>query len=217
MRTPSSPIAVVSGLALLATLVLAGAPALADGTAKVTLRDAKAVAINGKVTAKKEAQVKTCDSAAGACTLTLAPGKWTITAKTAGGATGGPKTVTVEEGKTAGVALTVTAPAGADSTETRSDTSQVGGTSTVKNLGAGSTRRVNGTCKDEQGVLVNGTVTVLKDAAVLGESKTAAGKYVVYDIAPGSYKLVFKTNGGKSRTLTVTVPSTGEAVQNFQF
>jgi hypothetical protein len=204
-------------------LLLAGAPALADGKAKVTLRDGKGVVINGKVTAKKDALVKECDSAAGTCTLIgLAPGKWVITAKSAGGATGGPKTVTVEEGKTASAALTLTAPAqtvtiDSSGTSREGTTGQVAGTSTVKNLAAGTTRRLTGTCKDEQGVLVNGTVTVMKDAAVLGESKTAAGKYSVYDVAPGSYKLVFKTSGGKTKTRTVTVPATGEAVANFQF
>ncbi len=221
METARRIIIVVACLGASCALLLAAAPASADGKAKVMLKDGKGVAINGKVTAKKGTTVKSCDSAAGACTLSgLAPGKWMVTAKSAGGATGGPKTVTVEEGKTASATLTLVPPATATSGTSGARggrTGTVAGVTTAKNLGAGTVRRVTGTCKDDHGVLVNGTVTVFKGSATLGESKTAAGKYKLYDIAPGSYKLVFKTSGGKVKTITVTVPTSGEAVGNFQF
>jgi hypothetical protein len=217
-------VTVVSCLALLVALVFAGSPARAAGSAKVTLRNDKGVFIDGKVTATKGTVVKQCDSAAGTCTLTgLAPGSWTVTAKTAGGSTGGPKTIPVEDGKTANVNLTLvapatsTAPAPSGSETTRSGGGQVAGTSTVKNLGAGTARKVKGTCKNDLGVLVDGTVTVHQGTTVVGESKTAGGGYSIYDIVPGSYKFVFKTSGGQSKTRNVTIPSSGEIIINFQF
>jgi len=214
----------LSGLAVFATVTAWGFAAEAQGAIKVSLRDGKGVAINGKVIAKLGSTVKECNSAAGTCTLKgLAAGKWTVTAKSGGGATGGPQTVTVQDGKTASITLTlkdpvtVTATVTAGSDSERTGATQLAGVKQTKDLGSGKVLRVAGTCRDEKGVLINGTVTVYQGSTVIGESKTAAGKYSIYDLAPGSYKLVFRTGGGKTKTVSVTVKDGQQASANFQF
>jgi hypothetical protein len=80
------------------------------GKLKILLKDDKGVVINGKVTAKRGSTVKTCNSAAGTCTLSsLAEGSWTVSAKTASGtATGGPKSATVKSGQVVTVTIVLT-------------------------------------------------------------------------------------------------------------
>lgn len=97
-------IAIAVGVAFL----LATSTAFAGtGKIKFILKDEKGVTINGKVTAKRGTVVKSCNSAAGTCTVSaLDAGTWTVSAKTANGAaTGGPKTVTAKSGQTITVTI----------------------------------------------------------------------------------------------------------------
>lgn len=184
------------------------------GKIKVNLQDEIGIIINGNVTAKKSTMVKKCDSAAGSCTLTgLTAGIWMVTAKTGSGSTSLPKNVTVNAGKTTDVNLTLVSP---PTLNLNSDT-KVLGVSIFKNLSNGNVRRVTGTCKDKNGILVNGTVIVYQGGTIIGQSKTVIGSYSIYDIAKGDYKFIFTTNGGKSKTHNVSIPSTGEITANFHF
>ena len=85
----------VLGLALI--LGTGAAVAANTGKLKVMLINHKGVTINGTVTAKKGSKVKRCTTKAGTCTLTkMAPGTWTVVAKTASGKKGGPRTKIVK-------------------------------------------------------------------------------------------------------------------------
>lgn len=93
-----------------AAFLLASTAAFAGtGKLKIILKNEQGAVINAKVTVKKGTTVKTCTTSAGTCTIpNLAAGSWTVSAKTSSGsASGGPKTVTVESGKTGTVTLKV--------------------------------------------------------------------------------------------------------------
>lgn len=85
-----------------ATVALAGT----TGNLKVKLVDKNGVTVNGTVVAKMGSTVKSCTTAAGVCTLSsIATGSWSVTARTAANAVGGPISKTVVSGQT--VTLTV--------------------------------------------------------------------------------------------------------------
>jgi hypothetical protein len=105
METMKTKLVAVIGI--LAFLACASAAlAVTTGNLKVKLVDNSGVTVNGTVVAKMGSTVKSCNTAAGTCTLSsLTTGAWTVTAMTAGGAKGGPVSKTVASGTT--VTLTV--------------------------------------------------------------------------------------------------------------
>jgi hypothetical protein len=87
----------------LIALIAFSATALAGttGNLKIKLVDKNGATINGTVVAKLGSTVKSCNTAAGTCTLSsLAVGTWTVTARTPAGTTGGPVTKVVTASNT---------------------------------------------------------------------------------------------------------------------
>ena len=82
-------------------------------------------------------------------------------------------------------------------------------------IGAGSTVVLKGVARDKWGVLINGTCVVRLGSQILGHSTSAAGKFKVYDLPPGTYKCTFTTSGGMTMTRNLSLPFQGEA--EFQF
>lgn len=77
-------------------------------------------------------------------------------------------------------------------------------------IGAGTTKRITGTLVEHgTGTLINARVVVRQGSAILGHADSAGGVFNVYDLAPGTYKLVATTFGGKTGVKNVIVPTSG--------
>jgi hypothetical protein len=216
-----------AAVAVGALLLSAGPAAAAGGKLEVSLKDGKGVTINGKVTARKGEAVESCTTSAGSCTLIgLAAGVWKVSAKTAGDAKSDSKSVTVKNDHTSSTVLMVKKNDLLLSAEKKGIkvVRSLGGAvelktaklDAVENLGSGGELKASGTTKDEHGVTINGKITVKKDGEVVGRSETAAGKYEVYDLPPGSYTFCFESNGGKKKTRSVVIKKSTKATVNFQ-
>ncbi|MFO8070907.1 MAG: hypothetical protein R6V85_03435 [Polyangia bacterium] len=218
----------ISAAVAVGALLLASGPAVAaGGKLEVSLKDDKGVTINGKVTARKGEAVESCTTAAGSCTLTgLAAGVWKVSAKTTGGAESGSKSVTVKNDHTSSTSLVLKKSKLILLAEQKGTkvVRSLGGAvelqtaklDAVEDLGSGSKLKASGTTKDEHGVTINGKVTVEKDGEVVGRSETAAGKYEVYDLSPGTYTFCFESNGGKKKTRSVVIKNSIKVTVNFQ-
>ena len=78
-------------------------------------------------------------------------------------------------------------------------------------IGAGASKKITGYLRDKLALVINGTVVVKLGTTTVGHTTSAAGVFNIYDLAPGNYKLVVTTTGGKTAAKNVTVSSTGVA------
>jgi uncharacterized protein (DUF2141 family) len=76
---------------------------------------------------------------------------------------------------------------------------------TVKDLSTGKAKVAFGAIRDAEGHLMNGTIKVMQGSTVVGQAKTSAGTYRLYDLKPGKYVLRFTSTGGKTAGKALTV------------
>jgi hypothetical protein len=208
MRIFSAIFVMIFAVLFFITPVLAGT----KGAIKVSLKDKSGKVVNGTVKGKKGNTSKKCKTKSGTCKLKkLATGKWTVSAKSSDGLVSKSQKVTVKAGKTKKAALTL---------KKKKETQSAGQSGVVvapikaekktketRDLSKGKTKVLLGTTRDDNGRVLNGTVTIKKGSETIGKSKTQGGAYRIYDLSPGTYSVNFESTGGKKSSRTIKIVS----------
>jgi len=219
---------VVNFMILLVITLLSLPAAAADGSISVRLTDRKGRSVNGSVKVSGPAK-KDCKASNGRCVLrSLKPGEYRITVQWPDGQKSTRKSFKVLKGRTASISFkapeqkksttttkiktvapvtpVMAAPAAVSGVKTKtSSTDKKSSTSSktqkVANLGKGKKICITGRTTDSRGRSINGTVQVYKNGKLIGTASTRNGRYSIYDLDKGKYKIQLK---GQKSSKTVS-------------
>ena len=199
--------------------------AAADGSISVRLTDQKGRSVNGSVNVSGPVK-KDCRASNGRCVLrSLKPGEYRITVKWPDGQKSTRKSFKVLKGRTASISFkapeqkkttttttvktiapvtpVMAAPAAVSGVKTKTGTTDSKSSTTTKvaNLGKGKKICITGRTTDSRGRSINGTVEVYKGGKLIGTASTRNGRYSIYDLNKGKYKIQLK---GQKSSKTVS-------------
>lgn len=200
----------------LLTLATFGAPAslaLADARVDVEVKDASGRLASGQVTLTAGSVSKSCTTVGGRCSITIAAGTYQAKLIPTSGATA-TKQVSVPASGSIRLVLQIPAPTAAPATPSTGTTkpgttTQSQGTTpataNLRNLSAGQRLLVQGSILDPAGRLTNATVTLEQNGRALGTARCVGGRFAMYDLAAGTYRVVAVGANGLRATANLTV------------
>lgn len=206
----------VLALLTLATSAVVGLPAslaLADARVDVEVKDASGRLASGQVTLTAGSVSKSCNTVGGRCSITIAAGTYQARLIPASGATT-TQQVSVPASGSIRLVLQIPAPTAAPATPT-TGTSKPGtttqsqgttpATANLRNLSTGQRMLVQGSVLDPAGRLTNATITLEQNGRAMGTAKCVGGRFAMYDLAAGTYRVVAVGANGVRATANLTV------------
>jgi hypothetical protein len=180
--------------------VVAPRPATAQGAIEVTVSTAGGAPGSGTATATGSGRSASCRVVAGRCVIaSLPPGSYTVTVVAPGSAPVR-RPVTVVRGTVAVQFVVSSSPDGASRSPVDAVAARGG-----RDLGSGSRLAIQGTATYERGTPVAGTVEVRRGGQGIGRVRVTSGRFVVYDLDPGTYELTFTPDGQAPQRRAVSV------------
>ncbi len=213
MSLPLHPRRASAFWTLLAVLSMSASLALADARVDVEVKDASGRLASGQVTLTAGSVSKSCNTVGGRCSITIAAGTYQARLIPSSGATT-TKQVSVPASGSIRLLLQIPAPTTAPTTSTTTGTTKpttttqsqgTTPTTNLRNLSAGQRLLVQGSVLDASGRLANATITLEQNGRAIGTAKCVGGRFAMYDLAAGTYRVVAAGANGVRATTNLTV------------
>ena len=185
-------------------VLLAPSAVWARGSLTVSVVDERSRPVEGTVSVAPQGggAARNCTTRGGQCSVRrLAAGWYRVTAATARGQTPPAVVVAVRSGRNVRARLTVPLPS--QQTETRPASATA--TTQGRDLGSGQHRVISGWTDDQRSRPVEGSVSVSRNGVLVGTVPTRGGRFQVYDLDPGRYRLSFTGLTGQSVAKEVAI------------
>jgi hypothetical protein len=196
--------------AVLLVLTLQTSFAAADARVDVEVKDASGRLASGQVTLTAGTVSKRCTTVGGRCSITIAAGTYQARLIPSSGTTV-TKQVSVPASGSIRLLLQIPAPTAAPTPTTGTTkpptTTQSQGTTptNLRNLAAGQRLLVQGSVLDPSGRLANASVTLEQNGRAIGTTTCVGGRFAMYDLAAGTYRVVATGANGVRATANLTV------------